>query len=1314
MFKPLIRTIPTLSGNFTLACHLRDMKRDDTNQDAFNVIVRNASFIPLQNKLYDKIINANLNSGKYEYEITKYYKHYSNYFYNTNFSFNEDDYQILNRYSSNPIEQRNRDYEFGCKRVQKTENDFQFMFYAPMYIDSMTDAPDEFRIDIRLNETITKTINVSLKRENKNQNLLYNYIRRYVEKIDDNVVYCMHDTCQAMYDGIDVKLGGLVRLKDDNIGSIYVLQQTMNNFDYTICDGFARNNIVMKQIIPLSFTFNIDDVLTQRERKYFTNHPVKITGAYYRENTQVKFYDFSVDYVDYHMYLKEYDVDNHYTVRRTTNIMDCDYPALHDGFYYKYKYTNKFTPQYCRWKLKYTDDDEPYVTNMNYAFSYVYADKNNQYGDFPNIYVKKPTMNVVNLDVKRPTGDERQYYVNSLKNNTCGWYTTVNSVADILDTQNVWRTVNDDKVYYKGILYDLNNYLSSKRSSRIHSTTQITDVSYSDNILYDIDEFGVFVEPRAVNVTDEDADDYKLVENVVTLKTTYSTVNCRIYDDFERRGQLFASTTYMSQPALYENDVLLKKTSYGDYEIVDDYFSYDTWYDYDEISSIDGLHVDYSYVMNTFELLPFDSSNCLFVYDDVNDKNVSVLKDSDAVSNILRDMYVSDKRVTQKTLIQKDKIYENVDENNYFIRRDFVNLNDISEDRRQYLTSYTKYNYTPTYKNDDVVNENYMRFSKENTIYMNDGYHADNIDQLFVDEYDMAYFVNHVDVELPETYVVAYGEPVSSRHIEDYVIELSKNDEYVNQTSATSLLDDIYVRDSYMYKNDETKTLKVLYDYHPISSVYTFRDVDEFMDDLSYDGHTRTFTLMNDTGIKLFFKRKYYALTRELYEASVRYDEPLMLYRVNDEHEDTVMDHQTYDVMNLKHTFRSCMKPLIHGVKKIDVRDEYRALVNSNKIREYSPGCMVYTDIEANGAVSLILPGGRNESDAVDKYEIVNKIDIKYSSLCDFRNRELEKHNIRVVDDIDTVVRGGDANLLYHDKTNSLYVMRYDGKNYMFYYMNIDYLCTNYSFNMNESKFSSVYGREIKGNDTELFDIIAPYFKESIFNKFTQNVTTMLLPSEFKIPIHYIASLHDDGNTTESYKYEYLHDCSTNVYDIKYIEKINKKMSFRRYFDSITPLICECRRLNCYHLYHKNIDTYISENNLYRRRVNMYEYAPIKCVMRYDENGEPQYADVYEYEYKHFNDNLMWNLTESFTVTHENTALTYEQLLEAENEKTTFYHFKKYMLNNSYFEFDDETVNDTMLFLFNKYKVTYISEPLKLNVFMNKRQYKLIYKFILM
>ena len=51
---------------------------------------------------------------------------------------------------------RNKDYEFGCKRIQNQKYDYQYEFYAPFYIDNVCDIPDYFLLTIEINDHYKK------------------------------------------------------------------------------------------------------------------------------------------------------------------------------------------------------------------------------------------------------------------------------------------------------------------------------------------------------------------------------------------------------------------------------------------------------------------------------------------------------------------------------------------------------------------------------------------------------------------------------------------------------------------------------------------------------------------------------------------------------------------------------------------------------------------------------------------------------------------------------------------------------------------------------------------------------------------------------------------------------------------------------------------------------------------------------------------------------------------------------------------------------------------------------------------------------
>ena len=56
---------------------------------------------------------------------------------------------------------RNKDFEFGVKRISYSKNGNQFACFAPIYIDNVNDIPGYFMLDIKLDNgayKITKRI----------------------------------------------------------------------------------------------------------------------------------------------------------------------------------------------------------------------------------------------------------------------------------------------------------------------------------------------------------------------------------------------------------------------------------------------------------------------------------------------------------------------------------------------------------------------------------------------------------------------------------------------------------------------------------------------------------------------------------------------------------------------------------------------------------------------------------------------------------------------------------------------------------------------------------------------------------------------------------------------------------------------------------------------------------------------------------------------------------------------------------------------------------------------------------------------------
>ena len=89
MFKPLLKSIPSLSGNMKIVCKLEGYNQDSSNKSLYNCNVNTALLTSISNNLYDKNIPLNLQNNSLEYDIKKFYLYYSNIFYKTNFNYSK-------------------------------------------------------------------------------------------------------------------------------------------------------------------------------------------------------------------------------------------------------------------------------------------------------------------------------------------------------------------------------------------------------------------------------------------------------------------------------------------------------------------------------------------------------------------------------------------------------------------------------------------------------------------------------------------------------------------------------------------------------------------------------------------------------------------------------------------------------------------------------------------------------------------------------------------------------------------------------------------------------------------------------------------------------------------------------------------------------------------------------------------------------------------------------------------------------------------------------------------------------------------------
>ena len=87
MLKPLLRTLPTLSGNIKIACELTNIEKiDEQNSQAY---VRYAQLLPISSGLAQHRCEVSLLKSSYEFDIKKFYKYYSDIFFDDCFELNK-------------------------------------------------------------------------------------------------------------------------------------------------------------------------------------------------------------------------------------------------------------------------------------------------------------------------------------------------------------------------------------------------------------------------------------------------------------------------------------------------------------------------------------------------------------------------------------------------------------------------------------------------------------------------------------------------------------------------------------------------------------------------------------------------------------------------------------------------------------------------------------------------------------------------------------------------------------------------------------------------------------------------------------------------------------------------------------------------------------------------------------------------------------------------------------------------------------------------------------------------------------------------
>lgn len=686
MFKPLLRIMPSLSGNVKLVNFVNDINRLD--EDNYEAYVRLAQLMPLTSSLYTKYLSISLLNSSYEWDLMKFYRIYPQYFYEKLFDFNKYD---LKRYSYYNINfNRNSDFEFGVKRISYVKSmGKQFAFFAPIYIESEKDIPDYFKIKVVLKNSMyetTKTLKINIgSNPTHPTNYLGQYIYQYAKKIDDNVVFLNPESNLAIYYGINVNDGGFNKLEDEAIADIFNRQNTITNFDNIICKGFERHKLVLRQILPLCFYFNVNDILDDLEIENMYGARMEITGSYFKGGDEIMMYDFEHDYTFMQPKTLQMNVENgsenYFYPYPLMNIMNMGYPSLHESLFWKYRFTNKISPNITRWKLKYSDDKHPYITNFSPAFS-MYQGSSSLYKEFPRTY---PNVTAIlskrnhRLNMIFPFGEGKSWYTTktirnyqTIRNNfSSSWFDVYDDIEDIL---NKCVDVNkDQKCMFRGILYNF---------------------SYMHNVeakpMPNFDKFGVFINPCFLPVSEDEITNELYYSNNVILRQNGKYLekpNCLINDDslISADNELFNSiSSSMKTDEIRHNEIF--SYNYNDTGDFIDLRYYDIdWYELNKF-------------YKTEDVKPYIGDNFWSSLDKRSVEGfdiIPIFKTHNVQNVTLSDVYYSDGN-SAKVLIEEDvKLPSSTITYEYSLYRKnkFISYQDLCTYMTELLYSYNEAKY---------------------------------------------------------------------------------------------------------------------------------------------------------------------------------------------------------------------------------------------------------------------------------------------------------------------------------------------------------------------------------------------------------------------------------------------------------------------------------------------------------------------------------------------------------------------------------------------------------------------------------------------
>lgn len=1343
MFKSLLRTIPSISGNFTLACRLNNIIKKSDKE--YHTYINSAILLPLDNniKLF-KDINVNLTNAKYEYDVQRYWKLISDKFYGDTYSMNES---IFDEYDLNTInlkDNRDKNFEYGCSRLPINYTGYQFRFYAPIYINNIDDLPDSFNILIKnQNNQILKKIVVDIGSK-VNVNKLRIYLTKFLNKLHNNTpVYWNFKDNKIIYkNAIDCKNGGLINFTSYNVIKNNTPQVVINDFDNSISYGYASNNIIMGEVIPLSFMFNLEDIIDPHDLYYYHFNNFIISGSYVKDGIQQSFYDFDINYHYKDIKFKDIDVNyGSYNINTYNLFNNSVHNAYQEGTEIRLYYENTLTHNYFRWK-KFESDD--YIINANAAYTSEYG----RYGQFP---ILKNSINVIpNTYI---TNDENSYMYNNL-------------VIPIKEFQkyfseeqiNLYEYICNN--YYSDWfnIYDENKLFDSEWSKVMNHYTYHNGIYYK--IDEDIDYFNVFVKPiyQEYNKNTEYANwcfEYKNRDNneiisindaVANMHYVSSNKYLKIVDDIDSINtddKLYIKCSYNTEYIKYSDiaDLIADCNNEDILSLFNRIIGYEKLSKISNANSVqDSSVLLYSMLYNNTQLynnLYYSEPNSkiktqlkvfleknnydaklfqentftffiknLYVYlyttpeieSKINDVIYSTSSSSldSKYASIYPTLINKIKRITSTALSNVkanlsigntifDGIYDGVD------NLTFNDKSDI-EYNVEYILFLLQYKQLLSIliKNNNIQKYHYISYFNNNSTVIDYDYFqaigTDNIsyDYLYVDSYNLINYLSFYGITLPAS------------------ISSSKTQIFVNINSKELLnayIDELYntevsiERDQYQFINNLYHCIYFINDKLEIESrIIPLIDYLNSFSDFP-------FTMSNET--LLYILQNYVSFNDNYSVIALPVSNGTWTVKCNLYYKKSMykMNPFFYNQCLSNNIPLYIYKSSNDNIPESIIRNDDALYSKSTRITPfklaYSLSSSPFYDSNTVFNQQILLNNMHYEN---GNYVYENpKNSFKEVTLNEYLTQYRNTHDLY----IDTHINEITVN-------DNLIIVNHDNKKY-------GYLLINYNFDLSSNSFN-VYSADDNDN------IEIKYINN-------RQITNDYINAIFKSIYPYMKSDILISNYSELKKYIILPENVTLIIDKQVIyyptytqldkSEKNTKIYINRYFGNIDPMFVKIDNV-INHQYSKlfkstqdkNLENELPNyNNLIEESINIYHYNPVtyiasKTKLNYN------YEKAYQLEYKHFNDNNLFILPQELTFTHDDIPyVDYDtQRSTLMNEEACFKYFKHYVKSKYYSNLSD----NLLLFLFKKYTIQKYEESIvKYNLKINRKYCTITYKLSL-